>query len=152
MPGRKPKPTHLKIVAGNPGRRALNKNEPRPAGNLETPPHWLAEAQQKGWRYIIEHSPRGLLKRLDSALLVIWVIAEDTHRQAAESLAESSSLLAEGSMGQPIASPYIAIMNNQAQIMIKAAGDLGFTPVARTRITVNTDVGVNKFALLSDEN
>jgi len=67
MPGRKPKPTYLKIVAGNPGRRPLNKSEPRPVGTLETPPDWLTEDQKAGWRYVIEHSPRGLLKRLDSA-------------------------------------------------------------------------------------
>ena len=103
MPGRKRTPTHLKIVAGNPGRRPLNENEPRPSGNLDTAPEWLTEAQKECWRYVIQHAPTGLLKRLDSALLVIWVVAKDVHRQAAESLVESRSLLAEGSMKQPIA-------------------------------------------------
>ena len=150
MPGRKRTPTHLKIVAGNPGRRPLNSNEPRPVGNLDAAPGWLTEAQQAGWRYVIEHAPRGLLKRLDSALLVIWVIAEDVHRQAAESLVESRSLLAEGSMKQAIASPYVAIMNSQSQIMLKAAAELGFTPTARTRIQMPAAAGPNEFALLRD--
>jgi len=30
MAGRKPKPTALKIIEGNPGKRPLNKNEPKP--------------------------------------------------------------------------------------------------------------------------
>ena len=47
MPGRKRTPTHLKIVAGNPGRRPLNENEPRPSGNLDTAPEWLTEAQKE---------------------------------------------------------------------------------------------------------
>jgi hypothetical protein len=29
MRGRKPKPTHLKLLEGNPGRRPLNTGEPR---------------------------------------------------------------------------------------------------------------------------
>ncbi|HZK10243.1 MAG TPA: phage terminase small subunit P27 family, partial [Clostridia bacterium] len=28
--GRKPKPTALKVLEGNPGKRPLNKNEPQP--------------------------------------------------------------------------------------------------------------------------
>ncbi|MEQ8198694.1 MAG: phage terminase small subunit P27 family, partial [Clostridiaceae bacterium] len=28
--GRKPKPTAIKVLEGNPGKRPLNKNEPKP--------------------------------------------------------------------------------------------------------------------------
>lgn len=31
MPGCRPTPTALKLVRGNPGKRALPKNEPRPS-------------------------------------------------------------------------------------------------------------------------
>jgi phage terminase small subunit len=36
--------------------------------------------------------------------------------------------------GLPIQSPYLPIVNKQAAIMLKAAEQLGFTPVARSRI------------------
>jgi hypothetical protein len=36
--GRKPKPTHLKLVTGNPGKTALNENEPKPEAALPSPP------------------------------------------------------------------------------------------------------------------
>ncbi len=145
MRGPKPKPTYLKIVAGNPGHRPLNAKEPKPAGNLEAPPIWLTESQQAGWRYAIEHSPHGLLKRLDSALLVIWVVAEDTHRQAAERLAKHGLLVKAPNTGLAIQSPYLPIVNRQADIMMKAAGDLGFSPASRTRIQVNEEVVSSKF-------
>ena len=32
--GRKPKPTALKLLEGNPSRRALNKNEPQPPTSI----------------------------------------------------------------------------------------------------------------------
>ncbi|MDQ3275179.1 MAG: P27 family phage terminase small subunit [Actinomycetota bacterium] len=37
MRGRKPKPTHLKIVTGNPGRRKINTREPVPTGPVVRP-------------------------------------------------------------------------------------------------------------------
>ena len=36
--------------------------------------------------------------------------------------------------GVPAASPYINIINQQAKIILKAASELGFTPVSRPRI------------------
>ena len=36
-------------------------------------------------------------------------------------------------------SPYLAIANKQAQIMTKAAIEMGFTPASRSRITLPTD-------------
>ncbi len=36
-------------------------------------------------------------------------------------------------------SPYLAIANKQAQIMTKAAVEMGFTPASRSRITQPTD-------------
>ena len=32
MRGKKPKPTHLKLITGNPGKRPLNEAEPKPEG------------------------------------------------------------------------------------------------------------------------
>jgi hypothetical protein len=33
-----PVPTHLKIIRGNPGKRKINKNEPKPVGDLKDAP------------------------------------------------------------------------------------------------------------------
>ncbi len=70
MPGPPKKPTALKLVTGNPGKRPLNKKEPKPRGNLYDPPGWLTEDQLVGWQYAIESSPFGLLKRVDRSTLV----------------------------------------------------------------------------------
>ena len=39
--GRKPKPTALKVLEGNPGKRPLNLYEPSPEGEM---PEWRATA------------------------------------------------------------------------------------------------------------
>ena len=41
MKGRKPVPTHLKVLRGNPGKRRLNNGEPLPIGDLVDPPEWM---------------------------------------------------------------------------------------------------------------
>ena len=49
--GPAPKPTELKRLQGNPGKRPLNKREPKPAIGQRTPnaPEWLT-AEAKGSR------------------------------------------------------------------------------------------------------
>lgn len=135
MKGRKPKPTTLKLVTGNPGRRPLNENEPIPEGDLETPPDWFTVDQADAWAYAIENAPLGLLKKIDRGALVVWVVASDLHRRA--TLALNGELICKGSNGTEYQSPHLAVANRQALIMLKAAAELGFTPSSRTRISVS---------------
>ena len=137
MRGRKPVPTHLKVLWGNPGKRRLNDREPRPEGDLNDPPEWMSESQKQGWAYAIENAPDGLLKKLDRSALVAWVVAEDLHRQASMMLEKYGILTKTPNTGQPMQSPYLPIVNRQAFIMLKAAEQLGFTPAARSRVQVD---------------
>ena len=141
MKGRKPKPTHLKIVGGNAGKRALNRREPKPAGDLLDPPDWLTDDQKAGWAYAIAESPKGLLKRLDRSALTVWVVAEDLHRQATIAVGKFGLITKSPQKGDPMQNPYLPIINRQATIMMRAAADLGFTPSSRSRITAETDDG-----------
>ena len=49
MAGRKPKPTALKKLEGNPGKRKLNTKEPIPAKGMPNCPEWLLPEQQTPW-------------------------------------------------------------------------------------------------------
>lgn len=140
MRGAKPKPTHLKLIAGNPGKRSLNRNEPKPQGDLHDPPDWLTDEQKAGWAYAIANAPVGLMKRLDRSALTAFVVAEDLHRQATQAVAKFGLITKSPIKGEPMQNPYLPIINRQAQIMLKAAAELGFTPSSRSRITVNEDV------------
>jgi len=46
MAGRRPKPTNLKVLHGNPGKRPLNANEPKPAAEMPSAPDHLGEVAQ----------------------------------------------------------------------------------------------------------
>ena len=48
--GRKPKPTALKKLEGNPGKRPLNDLEPLPKVTMLRCPNWLEPEAKKEWR------------------------------------------------------------------------------------------------------
>jgi P27 family predicted phage terminase small subunit len=144
--GRRPKPTALRELEGNPGKRPLNQHEPQPAGELFAAPEWMSESQREGWAWAITNAPHGLLKQLDRSMLAIWVVAEDLHREAAEKIAQYGLLTKSPNAGLPLQSPYLAILNKQAQIMIKAGAELGFSPASRTRVQVSPSLDSNPFA------
>lgn len=138
--GRKPKPTHLKLLQGNPGKRAIDASEPKPKGDLATPPDWLSDAQKEFWRYAISNAPKGLLKKLDRAALTAFVVSESIYRQAAEMLAKEKLFVRVGPNKVLQQHPALSVVNKQMSIMLKAAAEMGFTPASRTRIQVRNDL------------
>jgi P27 family predicted phage terminase small subunit len=141
--GRKPKPTHLRVIEGNPGRRPLNNREPKPVGDLHRAPEWFSPDQHAMWAHAIANAPAGLLKHLDRDMMVAWCVACDLHRQATvaqgklNAAAGGSSLLSRTPDGNFVQSPYLPIINRQATIMKAIAAELGFTPSSRTRIAID---------------
>ena len=138
-------PTHLRVIRGNPGKRALNGNEPLPVGDLVDPPEWMTASQKEGWNYAIENAPHGLLKKLDRSVLVTWVVAEDFHRQAAAMVEKYGMLTKAPNTGLPIQSPYLPVVNKQALIMLRAAEQLGFTPRSRSRVQIAEEIPSDEF-------
>ena len=50
MAGRKPKPTALKKLEGNPGKRKLNTKEPVPGKGMSDCPKWLLPEAKEEWK------------------------------------------------------------------------------------------------------
>jgi P27 family predicted phage terminase small subunit len=140
MKGRKPKPTHLRLLEGNPGKRRINRDDMRPSEGLDAPPEWLSKSQQAGWTYAVEHARPGLLKRIDGSILTVFVVAEDLHRQAIEAINSSGLLAPSPVKAEPMQNLYLAIANKQALIMAKAAAELGFSPSSRSRIPTQAPI------------
>lgn len=131
------KPTRLKILQGNPGKRALPDHEPQPNVNrLPEPPDHLSQSAQHVWRRLAPKLHRlGLLTEIDDDALALycdasarWVRAKaevDAHGDIVKTLA-----------GNPIQNPYLAVANRAAEQMRKLISDFGMTPAARTAIDV----------------
>ena len=64
--GRKPKPTAIKALEGNPGKRELNKNEPKPKKKAPACPKWLDDEAKKEWRRLSKQLEElGILTEVD---------------------------------------------------------------------------------------
>ncbi len=70
MAGRRPTPTILKIVSGNPGKRAINKTEPRPRREIPSCPAHLEDSGKVAWgRLSLILDRMGVLTEADTAAL-----------------------------------------------------------------------------------
>ena len=73
MRGRKPKPTRLKHLTGNPGKRPINENEPRPELTIPDCPVELSLLAQREWNWLVaELGPLRILTQLDRAALAAY--------------------------------------------------------------------------------
>lgn len=126
--GRKPKPQRLGA-----------STEAKTPGPLIQAPDYLTPTQHASWLYALDHAPVGALLAIDRALLTAWVISEDEFRIAVtmqNKMDEGSltPLLARNRDGHLVQSPYLRIIKQASDRMIKAAAELGFTPTSRPRL------------------
>jgi P27 family predicted phage terminase small subunit len=136
MRGRKPKPTYLRLLQGNPGHRPLNTDEPEPEGNLIDAPETFSDRQRALWTRTLLNVPDGLLRRLDLGIFTSYIV------NLAEFLDADRKVQTLGSVvktpgGQPMQNPYVSIRNRANNAMVKAASELGFSPSSRSRVKVN---------------
>ena len=133
--GPKPKPSALKVVAGNPGRRPLNINEPQP-GAVGEPPHKLPRAAKAKWRELTKEDVWGqVLTAADREMLVLYCRLH-TRLLQAEAMVDEHGLLVKAPSGFPVQSPYLAIANRCRADMMRLACEFGGTPSSRTRLSI----------------
>src|ERR1700761_8062305 len=135
MRGRPPKPTRIKALTGNPGKRPLNMHEPRPEPALPDCPSELSPTAQREWaRLSAELAKLNLITNLDRGALATYCGAYALWAEATEQINKYGAMV-KAPTGFPIQSPYLAIANRQAEIMMRIASEFGFTPASRSRIS-----------------
>jgi len=138
MAGRRPKPTALKRVAGNPGKRALNEKEPTPPiGVPDPPPHIVGEALAEWKRITPQLVALGILTDIDRAALAAYCQLWARWVEAEKSLSTTGTILKSPS-GYPIQNPFLGVANTAIEGMRKFLGEFGMTPSSRSRITTNS--------------
>jgi P27 family predicted phage terminase small subunit len=136
MRGRRPKPTRMKVLTGNPGKRPLNQHEPRPNPVVPDCPPELGPAAQREWvRLVGELSSLNMVTKLDRAALATYCGAYALWAEATEAIQKFGAMV-KSPTGYPMQSPYISIANRQAEIMMRIASEFGFTPASRSRLSV----------------
>ncbi|MCZ7633475.1 MAG: phage terminase small subunit P27 family [Phycisphaerales bacterium] len=142
--GRIPKPTALKVLAGNPGKRPLNDREPKPLPGTPEPPEGMDDAARSVWDQLVPRLAEiGLATTIDGHVLgryceffVLW-------RRAAEFVMQNGTTFtvrAESRDGQPGRVlgirewPQAGEMRKLHQLLLVVEREFGLTPASRTRI------------------
>jgi len=145
IPGRKPKPTKLKILEGNPGRRPLNENEPNPLPIAPECPDWLPDEAKKLWNRLSPELERiGLLKIIDGIALEGLCVSYAIWKQAVEFIRKNGTtyrLPRTDKKGKVISVyiapfPEVAIANQSLKHIRAFATEFGLTPSSRGRISL----------------
>ena len=137
-------PTHLKLLRGNPGRRPLNRDEPKPALEVVVPGplEWLNDYAKEEWRRVApEMHHMRLLTMVDINLFAAYCVAFSHWRLALEALARVaekdpvfSGFVIKTPKGAAVQNPLFLAARQSANDMLKFASEFGMTPAARTRI------------------
>ena len=130
MRGRKPKPTAIKILRGNPGQRRINAREPAPKGAARMP-RKLRPREMEIWKRLIsELEPCGVATSADS--LALARLAE------LESMAEAAkSYIDRGGMvdDEGNRNAYVAIYRDLSAQLLRLYSEFGMTAAARSRVS-----------------
>lgn len=141
--GPPPKPTVLKLLTGNPGKRAINRAEPKPAkakkGSRRVPA-WLTPDGKREWRRVVPELERlGLLTKIDDGALE-GLCAAYARAMEADRHVKNGGLTVMTDKGFVLANPAVSIAKNAWQQYRQFASEFGLTPGSRTRIrTDNQD-------------
>lgn len=146
-PGTKPKPTALKLIEGNKGKRSLPKKEAVIALCEPTPPPFLCDDAKVEWgRVCSALFAAGLMTELDRAALSAYCAAYGRWAQAERAINTmagkdgiNAALLIKTKEGNAIQNPLVGIANKARADVVRFAAEFGMTPSARTRVTATPD-------------
>lgn len=147
MKGRKPTPTAVKNLLNNPGKRAVNHEEPQPDAIAPDPPDWLNPLARAHW---IEIAPElealGLLSTIDGSsfaeyctIWARWMEAEQAikaHGMVVRVNVTKYDKDGKPLNGSPATSPYVNIANKALAQVRAYEVEFGKTPSSRSRVHV----------------
>lgn len=169
MRGRKPTPTPLKLLRGNPGRRQLNENEPKPEATLPAVPASLVtEAQTKctqspacgrcarcrsAWtateaiaewnRRALDLFTLGVLTDWDTSAFEAYCRAWARYLNAEAKVAEQGEVVLSRNH-HPMQNPYRSVANRALAQCQQFWSEFGMMPSSRSRIGAGAKPGAGK--------
>ena len=141
--GRKPKPTAMKQLEGNPGKRKLNSNEPQPERTAPECPDWLSDEAKTEWHRLADvMEAMGILTEIDMAAFAGYCQSYARWKEAEEFITRHGAIVKTPS-GYWQQVPQVSIAQQYLKDMHKFAEQFGLTPASRSRIVA--DVQKNEY-------
>ena len=145
-----PKPTSLKLLQGNPGKRPLNVREPKAASGAPPMPTDLSKAAKKVWKAMVPILLKlGTLTTSDGDALAAYCECKVMWRSAQDSIVKDG-VVTIGSQG-PAKNPAVNVADSALKQMRAIMSEFGLTPASRTKIhTTNPDQESDLSRLLNE--
>src|SRR3954451_21596185 len=147
--GPAPKPTSIKRLEGNPGKRKLNELEPTPKAGAPECPEYLDEVARREWdRLTAILVSMKVLTEADYIALANLCQAYSTLMNAQKQM-NKTGILYKSKSGYIQQSPLLSIIHTQTTIVNNLLREFGLTPSSRTRVAiVEPPKRPNPFAML----
>ncbi len=137
MPGPCPTPTRLKLLRGNPGKRAI-KSEPKPKIKIPRCPTNLDADARTEWKRIgRELAKIGLVSEIDRATLTIYCQAWSDFRRARRHLLCDSDFVCRGTHVD-VPSAWKRLSDEALKQIRQCCSEFGLSPAARVRLATET--------------
>jgi len=133
--GRKPTPTALKKLQGNPGGKSLNEREPElPVAKCTCPRHLKGHARKEWKRLVGDLVEYGVLSEGDLRTFEAYCEAYRQWRDAMDAIDKHGLVMTIEDTGYVQQRPEVGIANRALANMLKASAELGLTPSSRSRV------------------
>lgn len=135
----KPTPTALRLIKGNPGKRALNKSEPQPKKGAPKCPAHLDTKAKTAWKKLCERlDEMGVLTLADEYALevLVSIYARIRDLQRAVKNYGSTTYTTISTQGETVvkAYPEVSQLEKAESLFRSYLTEFGLTPSARTKI------------------
>lgn len=133
------KPTNIKLLEGNPGKRPINKKEPQPEKELLKCPSWLNNIAKYEWNNLSKQLYNlGLLTKVDKIMLAEFCQSYSRWREAESQLKKDKFLIP--TKGGFKMNPLIAISKIYTSQMNYCIAKLGLSPSDRAKLEIDMDI------------
>lgn len=141
MTGRPRKPTALRVLQGNAGKRPLPKREPKPKRGIPSPPSWLSTRAKAVWRELGgQLDVVGVLTVQDRRALELLCDAYDEWRSAREKILEHGATYESVTDAGGLAikpRPEVAQASDAWKRVRAMLLEFGLTPAARAKVSAS---------------
>lgn len=153
MPSPKPKPTALKILAGNPGRRPLPQREPQYHPAIPQKPKWMGLYASEEWdRLTADMDGQRVLTKNDLGILVAICLAYEQMRECLGIIKQLGRTYTVEDMGgnrhfklRPEVVRFETALSQYKTFLV----EVGFTPSSRSKVQTLPEpckpTGINQF-------
>ena len=137
----KPLPTNLKILRGNPGKRSLPKDEPKPEAVCPVAPKILSPSAKRHWKTVVQYLyDAKLMTNMDIDALTVYCEAYARWAEANKHIIKEGIFSFEDADGETLKAPrtnhWLMIQQKAFEQMKAMLIEFGMTPSARTRVRV----------------